>query len=123
MWSSPSRHPNNTSVVAAAIASGEALSAEIDLNGQLPVAIVMPAAWTAASLTLQISIDDDGAIFNNVYDDGGTEYTVTAAASRYIYLDPLVLVGVRKLKIRSGTSGTPVNQAAARTLTIVTVPV
>jgi hypothetical protein len=121
MWSSPSRHPNNTSVVAAAIASGAALSAEIDLNGQLPVAIVMPAEWTAANLTLQISIDDDGAIFNNVY-DGSTEYTVTAAASRYICLE-LALVGVRKLKIRSGTSGTPVNQAAARALSIVTVPV
>jgi hypothetical protein len=31
-------------------------------------------------------------------------------------------VGVRFLKIRSGTAGTPVNQAAARTLTLVVQP-
>jgi hypothetical protein len=86
----------------------------------------MPAAWTAAGLTFQASLD--GINYFNVFDDGTTagtfvETTWTAAASQYqIVAAPAKWVGVRWLKIRSGTSGVPVNQAAERTLTIVGVP-
>jgi len=104
------------------IASGSSLSGEVLLDNSVPrgkrlFAIVMPSSWTAANLTFQASID--GTTYNNLYDYNGSEVTVTAAASRYIVLDPLTFAGVAGVKIRSGTSGTPVNQGADRTLTLV----
>lgn len=106
------------------IANGASLSSAADLTPYIaigsptPIAIIMPAAWTAASITMQFSTDGC-TTFNNAYIQAGTEYTVTSPnASEYIILTPSDLVGVNCLKVRSGTSGSPVNQGAARTLNI-----
>lgn len=101
----------------ATIANGESLSAAVDLDGSTIVGIIMPAVWTAANLTLQMSADD--TTFNNVYDELGAEKTITAAASRYIPLNPSDFLGADSFKLRSGTSGTPVNQGAARSIVVV----
>jgi len=108
--------------VTTTITNGTSLSPAIDLAdyGYRPIAIVMPAAWTAANLTFQGS--HDGSTFNNLYTSAGVEYLVTAAASQYIILNPADFLGVQVLKIRSGTSGTPVNQGADRTLSLVIKP-
>lgn len=103
----------------AAIAQSGSLSGMIRIGEKVAVGILMPAAWDAANLTFQGSIDD-GANFSNIYDSSGNELTVTAAASRYILLDPTNFVGLTQIKVRSGTSGAAVNQTAARSLTIVT---
>ena len=97
------------------IASGGSLSSSVDLRGYVPTALYMPGAWTAASITLQASFD--GSTFVEVH-NSGTAYSLTAAASIYIPLDAESLRGVKYLKIRSGTSGTPVNQGADRTITL-----
>lgn len=102
----------------AAIALNASLSGAVAIGEKVAIGILMPAAWDAANLTFQGSVD--GAAFSNVYDSSGNELTVTAAASRYICLDPTVFVGLNQIKVRSGTNGTPVNQTAARALTIVT---
>ncbi len=103
-------------LVPVTIANGTALSAEVDLGGAVLVGIQMPAAWTAANLTFQAA-EKAGGTFNNVYNDAGTELTVTAAAARHILLaSPYALAGMRYLKVRSGTSGVPVNQAADRAM-------
>ncbi len=107
--------------VDAVIAINTALSAALNVSGATVIGIAMPAAWTAANLTFQASVD--GSTYNDVYDDAGAEYTVTAAAARYIILDPADFAGFRFLKIRSGTTGTPVNQVAARTLVLNARPV
>jgi hypothetical protein len=91
------------------------------------VGIIMPGTWTAANLTFQMSPDrpvvlpddDAPAAFYNGYDDAGNEVTVTAAASRALMLSQNVLIVGRCFKIRSGTSGTPVDQTATRTLTVI----
>lgn len=101
----------------ATIANGQSLSDAIDLGGLRLVSIVMPSAWTAANLTFQVS--HDGTTYNNLYDAGGSEVTTTAAASRYIYLDPAFWSGIRFLKVRSGTSGAAVAQGAERLVTLV----
>lgn len=103
----------------AVIENGGSLSGIVDLGGRKLVAIVMPDTWTAASLTFQAS--PDGVNFFNVY-DGPTERSLTVAASYYSELNIADWVGIRWLKIRSGTAGTPVNQAAERTLTLVIQP-
>jgi len=88
----------------------------VPLSGFRLVGIVMPAAWTTANLTFQVS--HDNVSFNNLYDRSGTEYVVAAAASRAIIIPPLDFYPFTYLKVRSGTSGTPVAQDAARTITL-----
>lgn len=102
----------------ATIANGQAITASIYLRDQPLVAIQMPASWTAANLTFQGS--NDNTNFFDVYNLDGDEYTVTAAASRYIVLSPFEFQWARYIKIRSGTTGTPVNQSADRTIVLVT---
>ena len=94
------------------------LSGAISLEGQTPFAIEMSTGWTAASITMQGS--RDGTNFFNLYKDDGTEYSLTATASRYIVLqNPNHFIGLKALKLRSGTSGSAVAQAATRALTLV----
>jgi hypothetical protein len=90
------------------------------------VGIIMPATWTTANLTFQVSTErinqtpaeSAPSTFANVYDDSGNEVTVTAAASRALMLSQNVLIVGKTFKIRSGTSGTPVDQTATRVLTV-----
>jgi len=108
------------------IANGASLSGAVALTAYSqagaslhPVAIVMPAAWTSASITLQGSVDSCQT-FQNIFLQAGTEYTITSpAASEYMVLNPNDLVGINCLKVRSGTAGSPVNQGAARAVLIV----
>ena len=101
------------------IASGASLSGAVDLQGRKLVAIDMPSGWTAASLTYQASAD--GVTYDDVY-DGATERSLTVAASRYMMQNIGDWIGVRYLKIRSGTSAAPVNQGASRVITLVVQP-
>lgn len=92
----------------------------VDLTGYTLAGVLMPGTWTSGNLTFQAS--HEGTTFTNLYDSGGTEVTITAAASRYIVLSPEHLVafaGVQKLKVRSGTSGSPAQQAGARTVYLI----
>lgn len=95
------------------------ISPEVDIEGYMLAGIHMPAAWDAANLTFQAA-PVTGGTFQNIYDDAGIELTMIAAVSRSIALDLLagVLAPWRFLKIRSGTSGIPVNQASARIVTL-----
>ena len=108
------------------IASGASLSNSINLNkmdgvkkvGLRLFGIVIPSAWTAANLTFQTSYD--GVTYQNLYDKDGSEETVTVTdTDTSIWLNPATFAAVPFLKIRSGTSGTPVNQAAARDILLV----
>lgn len=101
-----------------AIASGTNITGDLNLGGLRLFGIAMPSAWTAANLTFQVS-HDFGTTWNNLYDRYGVEYSVTAAASRFIQLDGADFAGAQYLRVRSGTSGTPVAQGADRTLSLV----
>ena len=102
------------------IAVNGSLSAAVDLGTTRLGRIAMPTAWNAANLTLQTSAD--GVTFQNLYKDDGTEYSITAAASREIIVNLADMLSVRYLKIRSGTYALPVVQTADRSLTLVLVP-
>lgn len=108
------------STTTATISSGNSLSSGIDLGTARLARIVMPASWTAANLTFQTS--PDNSTWSDLYDSYGTEYTVTAAASRAIIIPLVDFIGVRYIKVRSGTAGAAVAQGADRTLTLVLVP-
>ncbi len=106
-------------VAAAVIGTGTSLSDAADLLRGRLASIQMPASWDAADLTFQTSAD--GATYANFYDATGQEYTIPAAASRSILIPRDDFIGVRYLKVRSGTAGAPIIQAADRSLALVLV--
>lgn len=110
------------------IANGASLSGAVDMQSCTPARIIInpsgaASGWTAANLTFQSS--EDGVTFGKLTDEFGTEAQVTvdstAAASGQvtIRLSPGDWWILRWLKIRSGTSGTPVAQGAERTIRVV----
>ncbi|MFX8992063.1 hypothetical protein ABTN16_19290, partial [Acinetobacter baumannii] len=66
-----------------------------------------------------VQVSPDDATWYEHYNGAGTETTLTVAAGQYIALDPVLWRGVNLIKVRSGTSASPVNQSAAATLTLV----
>jgi hypothetical protein len=106
-------------VKTATIASGASLSGYVEIDEAKHIGIVMPAEWTAADLTFQVS--HNGSTWYDLYNDSGTEVTIVADSGRSISLDvaALSLAPWQHLKIRSGTSSVPVTQTAARTLYVV----
>lgn len=113
----------NRSTVTAPIANGESLSTGCDCRGYEISGIVMPAAWTAASLTFQGS--HDGATYQNVYDTNGVEVTFTPTVALDHGLLADILLALRPwdyVKVRSGSAGTPTNQGAARLVVLALIP-
>ena len=96
----------------ASIAINESLSGVVFLGRKSLVHIQMPAGWDTADLSFQTS--PDGLTFTDLY-IGGSEYTEPAAASRSISPSPSA-IQARYLKLRSGTTGVPVTQTAARSI-------
>jgi hypothetical protein len=101
-------------ILEAVIAEGEDLSGSLHINGSIISLLEMPAEWTEAALTFQASMD--GENFSDLYDSENTEVSKAVEAGRTYMLpfgshQPFVW-----LKIRSGTSETPVDQEAGRTI-------
>lgn len=95
------------------------LSDLVDMAGWMLLRIDMPAAWDAAALTFQVGADADS--LNNLK-KGGAEYSISVAADDRLAIAPedsMMLQGA--LKLRSGTSGTPVSQSAERIITLIAV--
>jgi hypothetical protein len=103
----------------ATIANGTSLSPAIAIGAKGFCGIVMPAAWTAAPITFQVS--SDGTTWNELFDMAGNPVMVasaSAAAGQTAMVDRDLLRGAVLFKLRSGTVGSPVNQAADRVLGI-----
>lgn len=100
------------------IAAGTSLSPSIPVSRANVIALIMPSAWTAASLTFQGSIDGDN--FFDMYDQAGNEVVMPTAANRYVCgLDALGFGSFNYFKIRSGTASVPVNQVEDRSIRVV----
>lgn len=99
----------------ATIESGESLSDAIDLKNLRLFGIITPAALTGTVFTFQESVDG-GTTWLNLYDEYGTEVSVSVGTSRSITLDPVKFAAVSMLRIRSGPAASPTNEAADRTI-------
>lgn len=103
----------------ATIANGAALSDVVDLGPEARLkAVQMPAAWTAAALTFQVSTD--GTTFIDLF-SSAAEVNFTVAANQMIgltYDQNSFFERFRYIKVRSGTTGTPVNQGAQRLIVL-----
>lgn len=109
-------------------AAADGLSNEVDISHFRVVGLHMPADWTAATITVKArpsaSSDHDDVAYN-VYDSDGNELTLSAAEDRMIVPTPAeaeALNACAHITLRSGTSATPVQQAAARTVLLVCEP-
>lgn len=99
------------------------VSGVLDCTQGRVVRIDVPIPWTAANMTFQVS--GDNATFTDLYDASGTEYTVTVGStstSRSVIIPYADLIGARFLKIRSGTTGTPVDQGGSRVIRVGLLP-
>lgn len=103
------------------ILNAQSLSQQVDIGPLTLSAIVMPAGWSAAGLSLQASYDG-GTTWVEVADKAAP-LAIAAAAGQVIALDAYLTRGIVSFKIRSGTSGVPVNQGADRILTLVCVQI
>lgn len=101
----------------ATIAATESLSGVVALGAGAPVAIQMPAGWDAADVTFQGSLD--GVNFYDLYDES-IELQIAVDADRLVSIGASPFAGIPYLKVRSGTSDTPVAQSADRVLTFST---
>jgi len=112
--------PVNTAAITVTIANGASLSNAIDLGVARAGAIITPAAWTAASLTVLVS--HDGVTYSSLYDDADTEFaiaTANMATGRSRTLPLVTFLPYRYLKFRSGTAALAVNQGAERVMYLV----
>jgi hypothetical protein len=103
------------------IALNGTVSTEVNTGGLPLQGIIMPSLWNTAVLTFQAS-NTSGGTFGDIYDGAGTEINVATAASRAIGLttsDKNALESFQYIKLRSGTTATPVTQTASRTIIVV----
>lgn len=102
--------------VTATIPAGQSLSNAIDLSDGNAAFCQMPAAWTPALLTFQISCDN--ASFGDLVDQNTREVSLNVIPGTVIRVD-LLPSRVGWLKFRSGSRFGPVIQTASRTFTLV----
>ena len=108
--------------VPATIQAGQSLSSPVLLGDYTLCGMFFPAGWTTGAITMQVSFDD-GATYVELNDSSGTAVSLPASASANTYyaIDPrnANLAGATNIKIRSGTVGAPVTQAAAVTVKVI----
>lgn len=110
----------NTYSNSVTIASGTAVSGAAQVNGQMIDGLILPAAWTAADITFQVSLD--GITYSDLFDGYGNQVAIAAVASRAIALPIGLLRAWDYVKLRSaavGVPATPENQAADRAIVVV----
>ena len=96
------------------IANGASLSGALILGLRSLFALELPAAWTTAAVTFAVSRDGTTYVPLNDVDGEVTIGSAVAVASAGISVDPVLFAGWSHVKVRSGTSASPVNQGGAR---------
>ena len=109
---------------AVTIANGASVSGTLDLRDSSIAGVIFPAAWTAAALTIEVYDEVALAWIGIVYDDLGTQVNVIASpvVSTAYTLSVLGMLPYRYVRLRSGTTASAVNQAGARSITVITRP-
>lgn len=94
------------------ISAGQALSAGVNCSSGSLLLVSLPANWSPANLTFQISTDG-GNTYGDLFDSHAREITMTVAPGSAAFIDPGT--GANKalawIKFRSGSRDYPVPQA------------
>jgi hypothetical protein len=104
----------------ATIPISTALSQIVDLGRCVLAGLILPATWDAANISFRVSADGTTAF--DLF-DGTTERVVTTAGvlGKAVALDSSTWLPWRYVVVRSGVVATPVNQTAARNITLLGV--
>lgn len=83
--------------------------------GETPklIGVATPSALTSTSMTILV-YDEVGGAYKTLTDADGVALTITVAASKYIYLEPIWFAGISKFQLEMGSKET-----ANRVFTIV----
>ena len=107
----------NVPVVATAtITSGASLSDAVYCGDGVPEALVLPVI-DAAAITFQGSAD--GVTYVDVYDVGASEVSIASSSGSIGVPAPEEVKGYAYIKVRTGTSATPVAQTAQREIQVI----
>jgi hypothetical protein len=100
------------------IRAGQALSESTNCSAGAVVRIQAPPAWTSANLSFQVC--NDGNNYTDLFTRGGTEYQASVRAGTSVIINPAEwsVVAFNFLRLRSGTRGSPIPQAADRVFVI-----
>lgn len=116
-------YADNRTELVVTIPSGQSVSGSVLLNDTALLGLIMSAAWTAAALTIEVSADD--VVYSGLaYDDTGAQCNSIASptAGSAHALNIAGLLPYQYIRLRSGTTAAPVNQAAERSITVITRP-
>ena len=106
-----------TTIKSLTIENGAAVSEAFDMAIHAGATILMPAAWTAATIGFKVCASEDGT-FLPLYDDSGSIVEVSAAASK-AFAAPAELYGAAWVQLWSQDgAGSDTNQGADRAITV-----
>ena len=103
-------------------AGATGLSSVINLGDWIVAGVSIPSDWTTASMTFVNSFDetgDEAGTYQDVKSESNAEYTVSTIASKFHKIPLADSIGWGQfIKLRSGTSGSAVNQTNAPTVVL-----
>lgn len=100
------------------VTAATGLAEAVNTQGQALVGILMPAAWTAAKMGYDVSLD--GVTFRTAYDNGGNFEQSTVQASAFISIPQSDTVFAPYIRCKSvDATNVAVAQGADRALTLV----
>jgi hypothetical protein len=111
------------STATATISNGTSVSGSIDLSTTALLGFIAPSAWTTASLSLEVSVDNTNwaaAIYDST--NSSTGYWASVVAGSAYAVDTVSMLPFRYVRLRSGTSAAPVVQGADRAFVVITRP-
>jgi hypothetical protein len=114
-------HPELTYSKTVTIAAGASLSDAATFPGYRLVGFTTDAAWDTQAVTFQTTYD--GTNYANHYNEA-TEYSqaaITASTNHSVNVESFL--GVRGVKVRSGTAGAAANQVDATVVTLRLMPI
>lgn len=104
--------------VSTTIPASGALSNGINLEGVRLFGLDIPATWTTANVVVYQKHAD--GTYKPVKDETGAELSLTVTAGGCIrFSNPAQFAALTDIKLLSGSTATPVNQAADRSITLV----
>lgn len=102
----------------AVIPASGSLSNTLNLEDYQFCGFYMPADWTAANITILASTARNGT-YQSLY-QYGLEVKENVVAGKFCAVEnPTAFAALQYIKLRSGTEGTPVTQAAERVIYLV----
>lgn len=107
------------SSLSATITAGTSISDIVDLGVTgSAVGLLTSSTWTASGIQLEGSLA--GINFYPMFDSFGAVVGVSSAAASALYtLDIVAAIPARYIRVRSGTSGAPVNQTNTTVVTVI----